>query len=267
MTSIVGVMQKVAAQEARKIYTTELGVVTAVFPHTSGSDKDNYQCSLKLKNKKQPDGQDFELRKVPVTTPHMGMVNIPNVGDLVLVTFVGGDINAPIIIGRLYNDPDQPPINKENEFLLQHSLTEGGSLKIDQEGVLTLASKDEKSTVEVKDGDITLKNKQCTIALSGGDVTIDNGTCKITVDSSGITLDAASNNVTVKSLGSVKVGDATTGSVQLGGRAPGNAVADSDDIILSSHTHVGNLGAPCPIMVPLEKLNSIQAKLRNTKVG
>ena len=57
------------------------------------------------------------------------------------------------------------------------------------------------------------------------------------------------------------------GRLQVGGRMPGNAVADNDQIILSSHTHVGNLGAPCPIMVPTETINSIQAKARNTKVG
>lgn len=283
MDSIVGVMKKVAEHEVRKVYTTELGIVTAIFPHASASDKDNYQCSLKLKNKKQPDGKDFELRKVPVATPHLGMVNIPNVGDLVLVTFIGGDINAPIIIGRLYNDPDHPPVNLEKELLIQHSLKAGGSLKIDGEGVITLTSKDEKnivtvkdgelsavndkSTIEVKDGDITVKNDQCKIVLSGGNVTIDNGTCKIKIEGGGITIDAASNSVTVKSMGSIKVGDASTGSVQLGGRMPGNAVADNDDIILSSHTHVGNLGAPCPIMVPMDKINSIQAKGRNTKVG
>ena len=52
MDSIVGVMQKVAQQEARKIYTTELGIVTAVFPHTSESDKQNYQCSIKYEKSK-----------------------------------------------------------------------------------------------------------------------------------------------------------------------------------------------------------------------
>jgi hypothetical protein len=55
--------------------------------------------------------------------------------------------------------------------------------------------------------------------------------------------------------------------VEVGGRASAKAIGDNDDIILSSHTHVGNLGAPCPIMIPIEKINSIQAKLRNTKVG
>ena len=65
----------------------------------------------------------------------------------------------------------------------------------------------------------------------------------------------------------MKVGDASTSSVELGGRVPGNAVADNDDILLTTHTHLGNLGAPCPILIPTEKINSIQAKARNTKVG
>lgn len=283
MQSIVGVMQQVAEQEIRKIYTTELGIVTAIFPHAAEDDKDNYQCSIKLKNKKQPDGSDFELRKVPITTPHLGMANIPNVGDLVLVTFISGNINAPVIIGRLHNDADQPPVNKEKEFLLQNNLKEGGSFKIDAEGVITITSKDEKSIATVKDkqisltnekcsltleeGDMTIKNEQCTVTLKGSDITIDNGTCKIAIAGGGITIDAASNNVTIKSMGSVKIGDATTQGVEVGGRVAANAVGDNDDIILSTHTHVGNLGAPCPIMIPTEKINSIQAKIRNTKVG
>jgi phage baseplate assembly protein gpV len=283
MDSIVGVMKKVAEQEVRRIYTTELGIVTAIFPHESENDKNNYQCSVRLKNKKQPDGKDFELRQVPVATPHLGQANIPNMDDLVLVTFVGGDLNAPIIIGRLYNDQDQPPLSKDKEFVLQHSLKPGSCLKIDAEGTLTLTSQDEKtiltvadktveattetSTLTLREGDIIAKNQQCEVTLKGGNITVSNGTCKLTIDGGGITLDAASGNVTIKGMGSIKIGDATTGGVQVGGRAPGNAVADNDDIILSSHTHVGNLGAPCPVMVPMEKINSIQAKARNTKVG
>ena len=283
MDSIVSVMKKVAEKEVQKIYTTELGIVTSVFPHASESDKDNYECSIQLKNKKQPDGSDFELRKVPLLTQHLGLVNIPKVGDLVLVTFIGGNLNAPVIIGRLYNDEDRPPINQEQEFLLQHNLEEGGSLKIDAEGVITLTSKNEENVITVKDeeivtatdkasitvkgGDVTLKNEQCQVVLSGSNITIDNGSCKITIAGGGITLDAGGSNVTVKSTGSIKIGDEGKNTISIGGMASANAVADNDDIILSTHTHVGNLGAPCPIMVPTEKINSIQAKSRKTQVG
>ena len=178
-------------------------------------------------------------------------------------------------------------------------MEEGGSLKIDAEGVITLTSKNEENVITVKDeeitaamekasvtvkdeeivtatdkasitvkgGDVTLKNEQCQVVLSGSNITIDNGSCKITIAGGGITLDAGGSNVTVKSTGAIKIGDATTASVDVGGRSPANVVADNDDIILSMHTHVGNLGAHCPIMVPTEKINSMQAKLRNTKVG
>lgn len=138
--SIIGIMQKVAEQEARKIYTNELGVVTSVFPHASDSDKDNYQCSVTLKNKKQPDGSDFELRKVPVATQHIGMANIPNVGDLVVVSFVDGNINAPIILGRLYNDEDIPPKNDVGQMILTNlesmtiTMNSGTKIEIDADG-------------------------------------------------------------------------------------------------------------------------------------
>lgn len=117
--------------------------------------------------------------------------------------------------------------------MLQHSLKAGSCLKIDAEGTLTLTSKDEKtiltvadktveattenSSLTLKDGDITAKNQQCEVTLKGSDITVSNGTCKITIAGGGITLDAASGNVTIKGMGSIKIGDATTGGVQVGG--------------------------------------------------
>ncbi|MCB9232793.1 MAG: hypothetical protein H6581_14070 [Bacteroidia bacterium] len=253
MDGFIEIMQQVAERETRKIYTTELGLVISVFPHESDSDDGNYECTVRLKNRKQPDGSDFELRKVPVATGHMGMANIPNVNDLVLLSFIGGDINAPVIIGRLYNDEDRPPVNKSGEFILQHSLTGGGTLKMDGDGVVTVTSKDEKSVVTVNDDEVTL--------------TTSNGQVKISLESGAITLDAGSGDITLKSMGNITVGDAATGQVKAGGRMLANAVGDNDDIILTSHTHLGNLGAPCPILIPTEKLNSIQAKGRNSQVG
>lgn len=144
MNSIVTVMQKVAAREAQKIHTSELGVVTSVFPHKADSDKENYQCSVKLKNKKQADGSDFELRQVPVVTQHIGLANVPSVGDLVLVGFVGGNINAPVILGRLYNDEDTPPKNDVGQLVVERletitlTLKSGTKIEIDADGNVTI---------------------------------------------------------------------------------------------------------------------------------
>lgn len=253
MDGIIEIMQQVAEKEAQKIYTTELGLVISVFPHESDGDDGNYECTVRLKNRKQPDGSDFELRKVPVATSHMGLVNIPNLNDLVLISFVGGNINAPVIMGRLYNDEDRPPLNKSSEYILQHSLAKGGTLKLDEEGVITLTSANESSVVTINDDEVIL-------STSDGQVTI-------TLENGAITLDAGSGDITLKSMGNVTVGDAATGGVKVGGRMLANAVGDNDDIILSTHTHLGNLGAPCPILIPTDKINSIQAKGRNTQVG
>jgi phage baseplate assembly protein gpV len=160
--SIVAIMKKVAENEARRLSTLELGVVTSVFPHASDSDKDNYQCSVKLKHRKQPDGSDFELRKVPVATSHIGLANIPNVGDLVVLGFLNGDINAPIILGRLYNDEDVPPKNDVGQMVL--------------EGVETVTLTTKKGTkIEIdKDGNVIIEAKG-DVTLKGGEVKINDG--------------------------------------------------------------------------------------------
>lgn len=147
MDTIVSVMQQVAAREVEKIYTTELGVVTAIFPHASDGDKNNYQCSVKLKNRKDTNGEDFELRKVPVATGHIGFASIPNVEDLVLVQFIGGDINAPVITGRLYNDKDIPPVGDKNQMVLDRvesikiTMDGGTTIEIDKNGNVKIEAK------------------------------------------------------------------------------------------------------------------------------
>jgi phage baseplate assembly protein gpV len=147
MDAVVAVMKNVAEQEVAKILTTELGVVTAVFPHAADSDKDDYQCSVKLKNRKQADGSDFELTKVPLMTPHVGLANIPKVGDLVVLSFVGGSLNAPIILGRLYNDEDRPPKNDIGQMILTEldslsiTLKSGTKIDIDSDGNITIEAK------------------------------------------------------------------------------------------------------------------------------
>jgi uncharacterized protein involved in type VI secretion and phage assembly len=174
MDSIVGVMKRVAEHEVQRIHTTELGIVTAVFPHAADDDKDNYHCSVKLKQHRRPDGQPLELRNVPVATPYMGLACIPNVGDLVLVNFIGGSINAPVITGRLYNDEDRPPKNKKNEFLLQHTIKEGGSIKVDAEGRILITSKNEKNVLTVEDDKISLVNEKYSLVIDvkGNKITI-----------------------------------------------------------------------------------------------
>lgn len=121
--SIVEMIRKIAEKEIQKLHILELGVITSVFPHSLDSDNNNFECNVKLKDK------EIELRKVPVATSHIGLSNIVHTGDLVLVSYISGDFNSPVIIGRLYNDEDRPPLSKEEEIVYQPPYIQDNSLR------------------------------------------------------------------------------------------------------------------------------------------
>ncbi|HKP87318.1 MAG TPA: phage baseplate assembly protein V [Blastocatellia bacterium] len=118
MSSVLEIVRKVVAQELARRRSTSLGVVSAVFAHTANDDENNYEANVKLKH------EDLELRKVPLAVSHVGFVAPPRVGDLVLVEFVNGDLNQPIIAGRFYHADERPPLHKEEEVLFEHRIAD-----------------------------------------------------------------------------------------------------------------------------------------------
>ena len=93
--------------------------MTAVFPHEAEDDENNYEASVQLKH------EDLELRRVPIAVGHMGIAAPPKVGDLVLVQFVNGDLNQPVITGRFYHDGERPPLHHEGEILFEQRVSDG----------------------------------------------------------------------------------------------------------------------------------------------
>ena len=177
--SIVSLVQAIVRQELARQRPGDLGVVTSVFPHASAEDRDNYACNVLLKN------SGLELRKVPVATPALGMAAIPNIDDLVLVLFVAGDVNQPIIVGRLYDDQNRPPPNVSDEVVyhLPFGSDEEGALRLVLRGGgdhdpqrqvdLTLGS---TLHARLSDGDspVVLETEQATITVAAsGDVDIE----------------------------------------------------------------------------------------------
>jgi phage baseplate assembly protein gpV len=104
-------IQRIVQEELSRQQTAELAVVQEHHPHADAGDTDNYACTVVLRN------TGLVLRQVPVATPRIGQVSIPSVGDLVLVQFVGGDLNAPIITGSLYSDAARPPVNQPQQAI------------------------------------------------------------------------------------------------------------------------------------------------------
>jgi phage baseplate assembly protein gpV len=104
-------VQRIVQEELGRVRTAELAIVQEQYPHADDSDKDNYACTVRLRD------SGIVLEQVPVATSRIGCVSIPALNELVLVQFVGGDINAPIITGRLYNDEDRPPVNDDGQAI------------------------------------------------------------------------------------------------------------------------------------------------------
>jgi len=175
--SIVETMKGIAQKELKKSRLPELGVVTSIFPHSSANDRDNYECNVRLKN------ADVELRKVPIATQCIGLVGIPRVGDLVLLAFINGDINAPIVIGRLYNDEDRPPLNEAEEVVyippyaknsdvrrIYLEFPEGMILRITDDEVDVNAG--ETKVIIQRNGDVIIESKANINVKADGDTTL-----------------------------------------------------------------------------------------------
>jgi len=123
----------------------------------------------------------LELRKVPVATQHIGLVNTPNIGDLVLVSFINGDINSPVVVGRLYTDEDRPPVSKEEEIVYTPTYSKGSGLRrvhMEFPGGMLLSITDDDVTVEAgktilklnRDGDIQVESSAKVNVQSKGDM-------------------------------------------------------------------------------------------------
>lgn len=105
-------IRQIVRDELGQLRTAELATVQKQHPHSSDGDSDNYACTVALRD------SGIVLARVPVVTGRIGSASIPAVGELVLVQFVNGDVNAPVIVGSLYNDEDRPPPNADGQVVM-----------------------------------------------------------------------------------------------------------------------------------------------------
>lgn len=110
-------LRRIVREELGRQRTVELAVVQEQHP----SDPDNYACTVVLRD------SELVLRHVPLATGRLGAVSVPAVGDLVLVQFIGGDVNAPVVTGSVYNDEARPPQSSGGQAVLHLPLGAGDS--------------------------------------------------------------------------------------------------------------------------------------------
>lgn len=196
--SLIGTLQEIVRAELAGLRIAELGVVDAVQPHEEGGDSDNYACDVKLKN------SGLLLRRVPIATGRIGTVAPPNVGDLVILAFDKGDVNQPIVIGRLYDERQRAPVSHLNEVIFRLPLDEADDRtikaalrKTDSDREL-LFEMPPKIKVQVTDDHVSATAGQTEMKLdqagggSDGKVTVTAGRTTITMDQDGtVTIESA----------------------------------------------------------------------------
>jgi phage baseplate assembly protein gpV len=206
---LISTLQEIIRDELRSVRLAELGVVEQTFPHADDGDTDNYGCDVRLT------GSDLLLKRVPVSTGHIGTAAIPNVGDLVLVVFENGDLNQPIIIGRLYTDSERPPVNRNDEIIFRLPLQEADDKTVKAairniQGREILIEMPSKITVQIVDDTVKVVAGQTEMVLeqpggADGVATVQAGRTKITIKQDGDMLIEAAANLSLEAKGDVNI--------------------------------------------------------------
>lgn len=164
---------------------------------------------------------------VPFAGKEMGAYLIPDVGDEVIVAFIGGQLEKPLIVGGVWSKNVKPPMgNEEGKNLTKMIKTKSGHeltfFDEKDKGKITLKSSkgylvemdDENKKLTVKDPDG--KNK-IEMSTSDGKIAIEaekkielkSGGSSIIIDGTGNKISIKSNTIEVKGLQVNVKGDTT----------------------------------------------------------
>ncbi|WP_457622079.1 phage baseplate assembly protein V [Persephonella sp.] len=143
------------------------------------------------------DGESNWIRvSVPMAGKERGFFFMPEVNDEVLVAFLYGDTNYPVVIGFLWNGEDRPP--EEDPSIRMLKTSSGIKIVInDSEGSVEISNK-KGDRVIIEDGNrIKIKTGSSQISLDGSknEVEISGGT---TVKIKGTKLEITGTNIEIK---------------------------------------------------------------------
>lgn len=186
MSDLIATLRAIIRDELARTRAPELATVTQVFPRAGDDDKSNHEVNLRLRS------SGVELQRVPVLVDRLGLSALPNEGDLMLVAFVRGDLNAAVAVGCLYDEQAHPPVAQLHEVVYvppddADSNARRLHIELSSGSVITLG--DDKleivfgdtSVVVNRDGDLLLKAKGKIRLESQGDLELDaQGDMKLT---------------------------------------------------------------------------------------
>ncbi|HSD77784.1 MAG TPA: phage baseplate assembly protein V [Solirubrobacteraceae bacterium] len=176
---------RIARHEAGARALPAVGTVTATFG--GGDTPPDHAASVQLRD------SGVVLPRVPIAVGALGFAALPATGDLVVVAFLGGDANAPVVVGRLYTDATPPPAAATDDTIALALPAGGGTpaLKLaiaadGTTGVLEVGGEPVK--LEVDDQHLTVKVGALEVSVTkagGGRVELKAGSTEVTLKQDG----------------------------------------------------------------------------------
>ena len=202
--AIVGTMRAVARDEAASRWHPALGVVTSTHGGTT-----SHACTVKLRE------TDLVLPKVPIASGLLGTAALPAEGDLVVVAFAGGDLHAPVVLGRLYDDEIAPPDHDPGELIVSLPGGETDETKALKVALRTPGDGTRRLEVTLSGSSVTIS-----IAVSDDTILLQAQDAKLELTQSGssdgrATLSVGDSSVTVEQGGDITI--TATGALKLKG--------------------------------------------------
>jgi len=215
VSSVVEVIRSVVRRELAAVRGPALGVVTAVHSHADDGDQLNDEVDVTLQH------EGVQLPRVPVVVTQPGEGLRLDVDDIVLVQFLGGDLQQAFVTGCLHTADRRPPVHADGErvveqrvdgtprnrirwkpdasLVAEHLDDQGeakvtltvkadGGLELSASGLgvqVTCDTLTVKGNLSVQDGNVTLTKGNLT--LQNGTVTATHGGGSTTIDGHKIT--------------------------------------------------------------------------------
>lgn len=210
-------------RDESRMYGFTLAIVT------NTEDPDGLgRVKLKLPLRDNPENETTWARViVPFTGKEMGFYYIPDVGDEVIVAFLGGQMEKPIVVGSVWSKSVKPPVGNETgkNFSKIIKTKSGHELRLYDEkdkGKITLKSSkgytlfmdDENEKMIIKDPDnknkLEMSSKDGKIVIEAEKkIEIKAGSSSIIIDGTGNKISIQSNTIEVKGLQVNIKGDTT----------------------------------------------------------
>jgi uncharacterized protein involved in type VI secretion and phage assembly len=184
VSGLVDTIRAIVRDELAGLRLLELGTVTRVHAREDDGSKNNHQVDVRLRT------SGVELNRAAVAVDRLGVAALPAEGDLVVVAFVAGDLNAPVVVGCVYDDQAHPPVGGPEEVVYQPPEESGSGVR--------------RLHLELPNGSlITLEEDTLTVDWGGTSIVMANGG-DVTIQAGGNIKLAAEGNIEIDAKGDVK---------------------------------------------------------------